>query len=176
MLEKLTFPKARYDFHTDHRGQVSAVVTIYSSLRMPGNLLRLVKLGGVEAVDSVIAEESAAREAIRFIELWEDVEVEDLHYSELKYVEEIRDDLYKKLEAARKDNVNLQRGLSLATSRMISFSNQILSITCNNHCLGQGDAAKDINARIKQFEEVGNDLGRAGRLLEKELKTLAIFP
>lgn len=87
MLEELALPKARYDFHANTGGRVTSFVTFYSSTRTPNNLIRPVRLGGAEAIDRETTKQSAAREAIRFVEAWENLEIEDLHYSELKYLE-----------------------------------------------------------------------------------------
>lgn len=173
MLQELDFPRARYDSDRDIRGRVSAVVTFYVSARVPGNLLRAVKIGGAGSVDSEVAEESAAREGIRFVESWEGMEVEDLHYSELRYMKETREDLISKLKSSEEDKENLIRGLGRAASRMVAFSNQMFGIAENNRCIDQSVEAEAINEPIHRFEDVAADLKCAGRDLKKKLRQLA---
>jgi hypothetical protein len=86
MLHDLGLPNARYTSHTHEDGEVSAIVTYYGPSEIPGKLLQQFKIGGAPAADFETAEDSAARESIRHTETTEDVEVEDLHYGELKGV------------------------------------------------------------------------------------------
>lgn len=173
MLQELTFPKARYDGHRDICGRVSVVVTLYVSAHVPGNLLQPVKIGGAESEDPEIAEESAAREGIRFVESWENMDVEDLHYSELRYLKETREDLISKLKSSEEDKEKLIRGLGFAASRMVAFSKQMFGIAANNLRLDQGAEAEAVNEPIFRFEDVAADLGRAGKDLKKKLRQLA---
>jgi hypothetical protein len=69
--------------------------TFYISAHMAADLLLPVKMGDTEAPDSE-TEDSATREAIGLEETQQNVQVEDLHYSPLKYVEEVRQDLLRK--------------------------------------------------------------------------------
>jgi hypothetical protein len=116
MLKELALSRARYDLHANTCGRVTAVVMIYSSTRMRNNMLREVTLGGAEATDYEAIEESAAREAIKFLETWENIEVEDLHYGELKYLEASMEGLLGKLDVVQNEKENLQAALSLAAS------------------------------------------------------------
>ena len=72
-------------------------MTFYSSARDSDNLVRPIKISGDEANDSETSQESAAREGIRYIEIWESLEIEDLHYDELGYVRHVQINLHYKL-------------------------------------------------------------------------------
>jgi hypothetical protein len=50
------------------------------------------------------------------VEAWENMEVEDLHCSELKYLEADKEDFLEKLDVVQKEKENLQTTLSLAAS------------------------------------------------------------
>jgi hypothetical protein len=49
----------------------------------------LVKVEGALAANSEMAEDSAAREGIRHMETWENLEIEDIHYGLVTYLQRI---------------------------------------------------------------------------------------
>ena len=83
ILSALGYPNAKYALSKDECGQVSAIVTFYSLVHSPGDLIRLIKIASGGGDGSKIAEESAAREGIRYMETWGGLDIEDVHYGEL---------------------------------------------------------------------------------------------
>ena len=67
ILNTLGHPKAKYDFDIDEHAQVSATVTFHSSAHNLGNLIRPIKIAADRADGYATAEESAARDGIRYI-------------------------------------------------------------------------------------------------------------
>ena len=61
-------------------------------------------------------------EGIRYMETWENMVVEDLTYSELRYIEAQSKDLCQKLATVPEDKENLQKCLLLTVETMVSFS------------------------------------------------------
>ena len=111
-----------------------------------------------EAIDYALAEESAAREGVRYMETWEALEIEDLHYGELGGLRETKNDLRDLLQAAETDKVNLQAELVLASKKMMSFSQQLSDVIADNRSLGQGDEAEGLNMTLELFHNMSSRL------------------
>lgn len=113
--------------------KVYATVAFYISTHKPGDVLQRIVMEGVLSTDSEIAEESVALEGIRYMENLENVVVEDLNFSELKYVQEHNRDLQAKLEAAEEDNLAQRAGLRLPLTAMIGISHRMYDLSDEVH-------------------------------------------
>lgn len=124
----------------------------YNYAHTPENLTHAIKIAGNAADNFEIAEES--REGIRYMEIWQGLEIEDLHYSELEYVRHVKMDVKDQQKAVQRDKNNLKKELFLAAKKMVSFSREIYDLTAHNRSFGQGDQSERINRTLELFEEM----------------------
>ncbi|KAM0904043.1 hypothetical protein ACQ4PT_018277 [Festuca glaucescens] len=170
MLADLGLPNARYRSYVHEDGEVSAVVTFYSPSRFVGEGLEQLKIGGSLAPTSEIAEDSAAREGIRHIEVSEDVKIEDLHYTELTSVTKSYKQLLWKSMKKRRERENFEKQLSASVKRMAGSSRNIVSLISDSRSLGQGSEAVYYNEALAKIEVVGNELSQVAKEMNRKLK------
>ncbi|KAM0824521.1 hypothetical protein ACQ4PT_070153 [Festuca glaucescens] len=163
MLANLGLPNARYNSYVHEDGEVSAVVTFYSPSRFVGEGLEQLKIGGSLAATSEIAEDSAAREGIRHIEVSEDVKIEDLHYTELTLVTKSYKQLLWKSMKKRRERENFEKQLSASVKRMAGSSRNIVSLISDSRSLGQGSEAVYYNEALARIEVVANELSQVAK-------------
>ena len=83
-----------------------------------------VIMGGVPFVHHEIAG-TVALEAIWYMDNWENMVIEDLNYSDLRYVDAKNHDLHERLQAVKEYRQRLHKGLLLPRKAMVSVSHWI---------------------------------------------------
>ena len=170
MLEKMDLPDARYSSHTHEDGEISSVVTVYTPSEKDTELLQQLKIGGTPAANQQEAEDSTAREGIRHIEESQDVELEDLHYGELRAVmRQFKIILYRRLRE-RSEREDLHKELALAGKTMLKFSQNMSSLVCANYSVGQGSEAESYNSSLEEFEKMASELSNDAKNVIRSLK------
>lgn len=107
---------------------------------------------------------------LRHIEESHNVELEDLHYGELRAVmRQFKTILYRRLWE-RTEREDLRKELALAGKTMLKLSQNMSSLVCANYTAGRGSEAESYNGTLEQFEKIAGELSRDAKNVMKKLK------
>ncbi|XBH71445.1 hypothetical protein VPH35_098898 [Triticum aestivum] len=143
MLKALKLPPATYYHKICPGGKNRVTVTFISSLELLNGALVPSSLSGAILDSYEDAEDSAAIEAIRYMENAYGKEMRDYHYTHVKKLENQVTHLVKWLVASNKTIKKLHKTCYYAVRYMSSYSAQIENTTTARHLKGR-DSTKGI--------------------------------
>ena len=136
MLKALKLPPATYHHKICSGGENHVTVTFISSLQLLDGLLVPSSISGAILDGYEDAEDSAAIEAIRYMENAYGREMRDYHYTHVKRLENQVKHLVRWLVVANKTIKKIRKGWYYAVRYMSSYSTQIQNTTTARHLSG----------------------------------------
>lgn len=172
MLKALNLPPAQYHHRICPGGKSRVTVTFNSSLELLDGSLVPNSISGMLSTDYEEAEDSAAIEAIRYMENACNREIRDYHYTHVKKLENQIRYLVRWLFATNETIKKLLKGWYYAVRYMSSYSDQIQNTTSARHLRGQDGTKGVMKAALASVEELTERLHYIGMKSEQRLETM----
>lgn len=172
MLKALNLPPTLYRHKICPGGKFHVTVTFSSSLELLDGLLAPNSISGMLSTDYEEAEDSAAIEAIRYMENACNREIRDYHYTHVKKLENQIRCMVWWLFATNETIKKLRKGWYYAVRYMSSYSDQIQNTTSARHLRGQDGTKGVMKAALASIEELTERLRYIGMKSEQHLETI----
>lgn len=172
MLEALKLPPAIYHHKIRPGGKARVTVTFNSSLEQLDGLLVPTSISGMVSHTYEDAEDSAAIEAIRYMENARGKEIRDYHYTHVITLQNQVRHLVTWLLEGNETIKKLRKGWYYAVRYMSSYSDQIQNSTTARHLRGQANTKGIMKSALAGIEELTQRLHYIGVKSEERLMTI----
>lgn len=170
MLQALKLPPAIYHHNICPGGKSRVTVTSNSSLELLDGMLVPTSISGMISNDYEDAEDSAATEAIRYMENAYGKEIRDYHYTHVKRLQNQVRHLVTWLLETNETIKKLRKGWYYAVRYMSSYSDQIQKTTTARHLRRQDNTKGVMKAALASIEELTQRLRYIGMKSEQRLQ------